>query len=183
MGMFNNRPKGDPAKKVQVKDPWAGKVVKSEVLGQLDFWNEEKAFGFIRTPDNERVFCHDAGFSADCDVKDFVKFDVWQNTSSRELKAINVTPQRCTCIVLAKDQSGTMEQQYQLIRGAGGQAFQCSEADFEQGSFRRRDEVCFDGVWNGRFKAVNIRHARTEVAQKEATTEWSQKEWDQWRSQ
>jgi len=34
--------------------------------------------------------------------------------------------------------------------------------------------VRFDSVGNGRFKAVNIRHAKTE---------WSQEEWDQWRSQ
>lgn len=185
----HERTNDDKAKKV--KDPLAGSVVKSKVLGQFDFWDVDKAFGFIRTPDNERVFCHISGFSAACNLKDFVKFDIWRSKGSGKLNAINVTPQQCTYIVLAKDQIGTMEQQYALIRGACGQAFQCSEADFEEGSFRRRDEVRFDGVWNGRFKAVNIRHARVdvaqteekpEVAQKVVRTEWSQTEWEQWRS-
>jgi len=207
--MFNNRPKSDdPAKKL--KDPFAGKVVKSEVLGQLDSWNEEKAFGFIKTPHDERVFCHTSGFLTDCNLNDFVKFDVWQNKSTGERKAINVTPHGHAFIELARDQSGTMEQSYRLIRGADGKAFQCSEADFEHGSFRRFEQVRFNSVWNGRFKAVNIRHAQTEepavnvrpaklevpavnirpakteepaVNIQHAKTEWSQEEWDQWYSQ
>lgn len=182
--------------------PLVGSVVKSKVLGQLDFWDEDKAFGFIRTPDNERVFCHTSGFSAECELKDFVKFDIWRSKDSSKLNAINVTPQQCTCIVLAEDQIGAVEQQYALIRGACGQAFQCSEADFEEGSFRRRDKVRFDGVWDGRFKAVNVRHAKAnvchatvdvshvaqtekkpEVAQKVVTTEWSQTERPRWSTE
>jgi cold shock CspA family protein len=181
----------DQAQKVKV--PVAGSVVKSKVLGQLEFWDEDKAFGFIRTPGNERVFCHTSGFSAECNLKDFVKFDIWRSKGSSKLNAINVTPQQCTCIVLAKDQIGAVEQQYALIRGACGQAFQCSEADFKEGSFRRRDEVRFDGVWNGRFKAVNVRHARVDVAQTEKKPEvaqkvvktersrWSTEEWKAWQ--
>lgn len=171
-----------------------GSVVKSNLLGQLDFWDEDKAFGFIRTPNNEyeRVFCHTSDFSEECNVNDFVKFDVWRSKGSGKLSAINVTRQPCDCIVLAEDQIGTLERPYALIRGAHGQAFRCSEADFEDGSFRRKDDVRFDGVWDGRFKAVNIRHAarvavaqtpeKPAVAQKVVKTEWSQKEWDQWRS-
>jgi cold shock CspA family protein len=153
-------------------DPRPGKVVKSEVLGQLDTWNEERAFGFIRSPDGERFFCHNSGFSAPCEKYDLVKFNVFETTGTGEQKAVNVTQHQHDCVELAKGQVGRMEQRH-LIRGADGKTFQCSEFKEDPESFRLRDKVQFDSVWDGRFKAVNIRHIKTE---------WSQEEWDQWRS-
>jgi len=173
--MFNNRPRGNAAP--MRKDPFAGKVVKVGVLGRLDSWIEKKGFGFIKTPDMDtglgriaRVFCHNRGFLKDCHVNNFVKFDVWQDKHTRRLEAINVAPSQITFIEVAKDQFGTMEQWYELIRGADGKTFRCGKDDFDdQSSFRRFDRVRFDSIWQGgQFRAVNIR------------SEWSQEEWDRW---
>jgi len=173
-GMFNNRPRGDagPAKK-----KFAGKVVKVGVPGQLDRWMKEKGFGFIKTPDMDvtqmfpadvdarfgdvaQVFCHSRQFSEACQVNTFVKFDLWENAHTRKIEAINITQSRVDFIEVAKDQFGTMEQRYELIRGDNGKPFRCAWDDFDQeSSFRRFDFVRFDSIWkgHGQFKAMNIR--------------------------
>merc|ERR1712118_189915 len=70
--MMHDGKRRDAAKKGK-KDPFAGKVIKSEVYGRLDCWLEDKAFGFIKTAHDERFFCDDSGFLNDCQVRDFVK--------------------------------------------------------------------------------------------------------------
>lgn len=141
------------------------------MLGLLGSWNESWGAGYIKTPDeaNERIYCHSGNVLKSCQVNDFVKFDVWQDKRTQKMEAINVTPSQVTFIEVAKDRLGTMEQRYALIRGVDGNDFRCSKDDFDpQSSFRRLDRVCFDIIWQGQFKATNIR------------PEWSREEWKQW---
>lgn len=67
-------------------------MVRSELLGHIDYWNEQREFGFIKTLNGDRFFCHNSAFRTDCDVNDAVQFDVLLNTSTGQRKAINVSP-------------------------------------------------------------------------------------------
>lgn len=172
------------------KEP-KGQIVLSEMVGQLDFWNEDKDSGFIKTWDQERktygerFYCHGSAFSTRCAVKDIVRFDVWENVDTHSRKAVNVETHRPAFTEVSKGETGTLVRLFPgsgkgLIRGPSGQTFRCSEDDFDE-TVLAGDRVQFDSIkdnFTDEFRAVKIRSAKIE-----AYPRWSQKEWDQWRSQ
>jgi cold shock CspA family protein len=149
------------------KDP-SGEKVESELVGQLDFWDEKKEFGFIQTH-QDRFYCHGSAFRTHCGVKDIVKFDVWENFKTGSQKAINVKAHKPAFTVTTTDEIGTIARQPQpsrkgLVQGRGHQMYGCTWDDFEQGSFPLGGRVRFDifaDNWTGDCRAVNIRNAKT----------------------
>jgi cold shock CspA family protein len=158
------------AQRMFKKDP-VGEKVDSELVGQLDFWDDAKNFGFIRTRD-EKFYCHGSAFSKPCAVKEMVKFDVWENLHTGSQKAINVkASDQPPFTVIARDRTGTIVRWLSdtkgIIKEAPYMTYTCTEDDFEEGLWKRtnlRDRVRFDIVEDyltGRARAINIRSTKT----------------------
>jgi cold shock CspA family protein len=139
------------------------------VVGQLVFWDTEKNFGFIRTPDmrasDESFFCHGSDFLTECGTKDIVKFDVWENFETESQKAVNVSSHQPATKIVATDQIGILKRwgfnaRRGVIQGSDGQEYACELKSFQEEPSTRGITVCFDSVedfMTSRLAAVNIR--------------------------
>jgi cold shock CspA family protein len=161
--MFKKEPKGD-------------KVLR-EMLGQLVFWNTQKKFGFIRTPDmqasDESFFCHGSDFLTQCGSRDVVKFDVWENFETKSQKAVNVSFHQSAMQTMATDEIGVLKRWWcnakrGVVQGSDGQEYACELKNFEEEP-SKWDTVCFDvaeDFMTSRLAAVHIRrpvkHAHLE---------------------
>jgi cold shock CspA family protein len=150
------------------KKDFAGEKSEIGLVGQIVYWDVDKDFGFIRTPDRDAsddFYCRGQDFLTACVQTDIVKFDVWENHRTGSRKAVNVTFHCSANKIIASDQSGFVNRwgynsRRGVIKGSDGQEYACAEKDFQQGSCSRGDRVCFDVMEDfltSRLAATNIR--------------------------